>query len=174
MTLEELAKIDRNKRKGRYFMALIMTIMILLSIFCIVFKIAHIHGESMEPTYHDSDVIFCINSRLVSLRRGDIVIIDSLVMEDIIVKRIVGVSGDEIEFSDDKLYVNGIAQKEEYIYEEPDYSEYEGYSLIVPNGYYFVIGDNRNVSADSREIGCVSKKEIVAKCWFKIFSKCQG
>ena len=89
-----------------------------------------------------------------------------------LIKRVVGLPGDTVEYKDNKLYINGKYIKEEFLknnQETYDFSlEDLGYETL-PDGYYFVMGDNRTNSTDSRVIGLVSAEDIEGTTNFVIF-----
>lgn len=120
---------------------------------------AEVIGHSMEPTYYEGDKVFV--SRLNNPSRGDIVI----VKEDSknVIKRIVALPGDTIEIKDSMLFVNNKLVEEPYL--NSNVLEYSGgcaeEGIKLNENSYFILGDNRNVSKDSREIGPISKDMIV-------------
>lgn len=120
---------------------------------------AEVIGHSMEPTYYEGDKVFV--SRLNNPSRGDIVI----VKEDSknVIKRVVALPGDTIEIKDSMLFVNNKLVEEPYL--NPNVLEYSGgcaeEGIKLNENSYFILGDNRNVSKDSREIGPISKDMIV-------------
>ncbi|MDO5136175.1 MAG: signal peptidase I [Eubacteriales bacterium] len=132
---------------------------------------AVIPSESMENTMMTGDRI--IGSRLAyklgkDPERLDIVIFYAPDLEKTpYIKRIIGLPGDCVEIKGGKVYVNGEELEEPYIREEMD--EEEDMEFHVPEGQYFMLGDNRNVSLDSRywEDPFVEKEEIIAKAIFK-------
>ena len=120
------------------------------------FGIANVVGTSMLPSYKDKDLV--LYSKSVSdIDRCEVVAIDSNVMGYTLCKRVIGLSGDHIVINDDGLYVNDKLIEEDYLlsqeWEEP-------MDLNVSGGCVFVMGDNRNGSTDSRDIGCIMKENI--------------
>lgn len=133
-------------------------------------------GPSMYPTLQDGDRL--ILNRLGSIDRFDVVVFPAPDQEgakenEEYVKRIIGMPGDEIVYLDDLLYVNGEAVEEHYLESlqaekedstlTPDFTLMdipESDSYQVPEGMYFVMGDNREASKDSRVFGFVSEELI--------------
>ncbi|WP_460645044.1 signal peptidase I [Lacrimispora brassicae] len=132
-------------------------------IFNVMLGIAVVSGTSMEPTLNEGDVIIFWKLSN-SYERGDIIFIKTNGRKDY-VKRICGISGDVLEFDNDNgfLLVNGEAQKEPYIYEKTYGKTKAGYPLTLSENQYFVMGDHRRDSHDSRNYGAVSKKQIHGK-----------
>ncbi|MEI4828527.1 signal peptidase I [Bacillus sp. FJAT-53711] len=134
-----------------------------------------VQGESMMPTLKDNErmVVNKIGYSLQGLDRFTIIVFHGNEGHDL-VKRVIGLPGDTIEYKNDVLYVNGKAVAEPYLDEykkqlsggqlTPDFTleEITG-KKTVPEGYVFVLGDNRQVSKDSRAFGFVSEKQIVGK-----------
>ena len=125
----------------------------------------------MEPTLHNQERILV--SKPIKERkynRGDIVIINSKENERVI-KRIIGVAGDKIEVKNDILYINDIQQPEEYLNKNRKKAEKQGEQLIgdfkailVPENEYFVMGDNRVYSLDSRNgLGLVREGQVIGQ-----------
>lgn len=137
---------------------------------------------SMENTLHENDymVMYRLAYKKHTPERGDIIIFQSsLVNEDsgrdkLLIKRVIGLPGDEIMISDGQLYINGEEYHEDYLkdgytpaFEIPP----EGGSYTVPEGTYFCMGDNRAGSVDSRrsEVGVVSADDIKGKVVIRLF-----
>ncbi|MDP4096002.1 signal peptidase I [Paenibacillus sp. P96] len=146
-----------------------------------------VEGHSMEPTLQDQQKLYVSkipNLFPESLKHGDIVIIDSRVKEkrgfindlweqplfrmfdeqksrSIYVKRVIGKAGDVVEVKDHAVYLNGSLLNEPYIKETMN--ETEDREWVVPDGYIFVMGDNRNNSNDSRSIGFIPLDHVIGK-----------
>lgn len=126
----------------------------------------------MMPTLNNKDriVVDKISFNFTEPKQGDVVIIkypaDTRVKY---VKRIVAKAGDRVKIENNKLYLNGKPQEENYIKDK----YIDGYfnEVLVPNNTIFVLGDNRNESIDSRfnDVGFVNKKLIVGKAILKIY-----
>lgn len=120
---------------------------------------------SMLPTltigeFHLGKIIRSDNE----LHRGDIVTFDTQ-WDMIFVKRLIGMPGDTIEISEGVLYLNGAAQNEDYLMDDPaPMSDFGPYT--VPEGHYFMMGDNRNNSSDSRVIGSVPYEDLRSRVIF--------
>lgn len=120
-----------------------------------------VSGDSMVPTLNDGDIMILdkIGYKINGLDRFDIVVVDY--KGEKIIKRVIGLPGDHIEYKDNKLYINGKLVEEEYKRKETSdfILELLGENTI-PKDKYLVLGDNRPISKDSRIIGLIDKKDI--------------
>lgn len=153
----------------------VFTIMLILIIafFC-VFFFNTVDGESMTNTYQDKQLCLCMRTKNVT--HGDVIICDiEMVQQDQtikkrLVKRVIAVGGDTIDIKDGKVYLNGEQLDEPYIREPMIYvpEQSQEYPLTVPEGKFFVMGDNRNFSNDSRDTryGLVDAENVLGKIVF--------
>ncbi len=149
---------------------LLLVILIICCIKTLFFQIAIVRGESMNDTLQDGEVLF-VDVRALSRHRNcfdvqDIVIVHYPDRNEQFVKRIVGTPGDKIEIRRGILYRNDIPMNEPYI-KEPMIWNFGPY--YVEDGEYFVMGDNRNNSNDSRNVGAIPMENIVGKAFVRVF-----
>ena len=149
----------------------IIVIVIVLLLFIFVVGIEQVVGPSMEPTLKQGNVVIVnkLTYRLHEIQRNDVVII---IKEDKhMVKRIVGLPGEKVEYKDNYVYVDGKKYQEKFIdgVNTDDFSISDlGYD-VIPDDMYLVLGDNRENSRDSRSFGLVEKENIIGKVWIRIF-----
>lgn len=129
------------------------------------FQVARVEGQSMAPTLTDQDrlIVNKFAYRIGEPRRNDIVmLLDPANPDQSFVKRIIAEEGDEVRILDGRVHVNGVPLPDDYVPAEyrgtDDYGPYH-----VQEGYYFVLGDHRNSSSDSRHWGPVPKKYVLGK-----------
>jgi len=149
----------------KYFICIIIIFIIALY----VVGLQQIVGNSMEPTLKNGDVIF-INKLSDNYKRVDIV---SLYHDDTkyIIKRIIGLPGESVEIKNNKIYINDEIIEDYVKAYTSDFKLSEiGYQKI-PEDHYFVLGDNRTNSMDSRDyrVGLIHKKDIIGKRFLTIF-----
>lgn len=134
---------------------------ILLKLF--VFDIYQVNGDSMSPYLKSGDIILVekLSYKFSNPKGDDVVVIKN---DEIIVKRIAASEGDIIEYKDNNFYVNGVL-KVSSIPIEGDKKD------SIPPDYYYVLGDNKDLSLDSRSFGPVHRKSILGKYIFRIYTK---
>ena len=130
------------------------------------FQVARVEGKSMEPTLQDQDRLI-VNKAVYRFfgdpRPGDIVMLFYPRDPDkSFVKRIVAEEGDTVRIEDGKVYVNEVQLPDAYV--TPEFRSHENHGPeVVQESYYFVMGDHRNNSSDSRHWGQVPKKYVIGK-----------
>jgi len=129
------------------------------------FQVARVEGLSMAPTLQDQDrlIVNKLVYRMSDPRRGDIVMLYYPLNPDkSFVKRVIAEEGDTVRISDGRVYVNDVPLDDEYVLSE--YRSHDDWGpQVISEGYYFVMGDHRNNSSDSRHWGLVPKKYIIGK-----------
>jgi len=134
-----------------------------------VFNLSVVEGQSMQPTLEQSERLFVNKAAYLfgEPRRGDVVILRNPGhnREQYLVKRVVGVPGDVLEIRQNKLYVNGELYDRPYSADAPVPGGDEG-PIDIPPGYYYVLGDNRSNSLDSRYFGLVAGSLIEGRADF--------
>lgn len=135
-----------------------------------------VRGDSMLPNLKDKEMLILskITYRLSSIKRFDVVVLDESKIDSsdkLIIKRIIGLPGDYIEYKDDILYINGKEVKENYDRDVTDDFKLENICACskISKDKYLVLGDNRSISKDSRYIGLIDKKYIKGKAIFRLF-----
>lgn len=153
---------------AKYIRDIIITILAALAIFLLLqatigsFKV---YGMSMQPGIKHGDYIM-VNKVVYYFQnpqRGDVIVFHSPRASNTdLIKRVIGLPGDTVEVKNGKVYVNNTPLAEPYILESPNYK----YPLEqVPSDQYFVLGDNRNNSADSHTGWFLPRQNIVGKAW---------
>ena len=151
----------------------IIVVVVVLVLFIFVVGLQQVVGPSMNPTLVEGDIL--IVNKLVynvgKIERNDIVVLSQ--NEKYMVKRVIGLPGEKIEYKDDYVYINGEKFKEPFIdtnnIHTDDFSTADLGSETIPEGMYLVLGDNSTNSQDSRDYGFVSKKQIIGKAWLRIW-----
>ncbi|HEM6345806.1 TPA: signal peptidase I [Streptococcus suis] len=198
--------MTRNKKRSGFANFLTewgALILIMLAIFAsryFLWNPVSVDGHSMDPTLQHQEKLIMLKT--TSIDRFDIVVaseVDSSGKEKLIVKRVIGMPGDEIRIENDVLYINGqevdepylddylaAFQKdklqEEYAYNKQfqavaqsaqaftlDANSYPSLSYVVPEGHYFLLGDNRLVSLDSRTVGPFTRSNIKGEVVFRMW-----
>lgn len=156
--------------------ALVTVVLCAVVVFAFAARLVLVSGPSMRETLQDQDCLVVLSPLLCGdYEAGDIVIIQRESFRDgePIVKRIIATEGQtvDIDFAAGNVYVDGELLEEDYI-NEPTYVE-EGteFSLTVPEGSIFVMGDNRNHSSDSRssDLGTVDTRYVIGRAVFLLF-----
>ncbi len=127
-----------------------------------------VEGNSMLPGLQDQERIF-INKfvyHLEPIERGDIVVFRyPRDPSKSYIKRVIGVAGDRVRIDEGIVYVNGKPLREPYV--PSDYEDWRSYPEVrVPANSFFVLGDHRNLSDDSRDFGCVDQRYVYGKAVF--------
>lgn len=153
-----------------YIKVIIITVCLTLLVLHFV-QIARVVGDSMLPNYHEGNIVF-VNKKFYHLKDchyNDIVVAKAEIgyEEEEIIKRVMGLPGDTLTYDHGKMYRNGELLEETYI-KEPMDDDYQ-WEVTIPEGHIFIMGDNRNNSADSRDIGPVEFDQIVGEVFFKLF-----
>ena len=143
---------------------IIIVVIILLKIY--VVSPIRVNGTSMDPTLENGDIMILnkIGYHFGQIKRFDIVVIKY--KDELLIKRVIGLPGETIEYRDNKLYINGRQINDPYPSTETDDFYITDIGLEkIPSDSYFVMGDNRANSLDSRsnEIGVVKKDIIVGR-----------
>lgn len=154
-------KVSFSKSEIVFYILLALFILFSRYLYCF----ANVSGSSMSPTFEDGDYLFV--SKYSTVSNGDIVIINKKGVTGYLVKRVIAVSGDKLELSDSNVLVNDEVLDEDYINTSEEV-HYNSISQVISSDSYFVLGDNRNHSGDSREFGEVSKSEIVGVVKFNL------
>ena len=167
--------------------AVVFALMIFFVCYLLLFQPNQVKGHSMEPTFRDGEFILTdkISYRLGMPGRGDVVVFRSPKNADVdFIKRIIALPGETVKISGGKVFVNGRVLDESTYLDPTVYTGPESYlsdnrDLLVPSGKYFVMGDNRMQSSDSRDFGPVLPSEFIGKVFFRYwpvdrFGRIQG
>lgn len=169
----------KNRKFGSFYeivATFVTAIIMLLVIFAFIVRPVSVSGRSMVPTLSDGDWLL-ISQSSGEPERGDIIVVnDTAQLHEPIIKRVIAVGGDtvDIDYETSTVYVNGSAISEPYILEEmeqPLNRSLLKLPLTVPEGYVFAMGDNRNISLDSRytEVGLIDVREIQGRAVGRVF-----
>ena len=148
----------------------VIIIVIVLLVKKYVFSPIKVNGSSMMPTLHNGDIMILneIGYYLNGLERFDIIVVDT--EDDRIIKRVLGFPGETVRFKDNKLFINEKEIKEDFEHAISHNFELSEIDVeVIPEDYYFVVGDNRGNSKDSRTIGLIHKSQIMGKTSFIVY-----
>ena len=168
-------KKDQEESLGRFILDIIIMMAIMVGIYYLLFSFVlsneTVSGPSMQPTFENGDRIIAV--RHFILKRNDIVILKAPDEKNALyIKRVIGLPGDMVTSKNDKMYINGKEIKQPYLnnsYKKQANKSGELYTnnftlrRRVPKGQYFVMGDHRDVSKDSRYFGFVKRSAIVGE-----------
>jgi signal peptidase I len=172
--LDEDKKLDQKTNKDEIFSwikVIVSALLIALVLRTFVFQMALVNQISMDPTLHEGQmlVISKINYFVGDPQRGHIIVLKDEVENKLLIKRVIGLPGEVIELKNGKVYIDS---KEL----QPDYTSFPTYAYsqekwTLPKGEYFVLGDNREHSRDSRleNVGMVDRENIIGRAVFRVW-----
>ena len=152
------------------FIKIAILVIVIWAIDTWVISLQQVIGSSMSNTLNNGDMVLLFKAKykFSDVKRFDVI---SFYYDETkyLIKRVIGLPGEHIAYKDNKLYVNGeyVEENRDFITDDFDLKQL-GYD-VIPDDMYFVLGDSRENSLDSREIGLVAKKDIVGKVVVRIW-----
>jgi signal peptidase I len=164
---------------GKFIMSFLETVVVALVISIVLYIFVmtphEVVGNSMHPTYKNGEYLMAnkVTYQIKEPQRGDVIIFKYSDTQDFI-KRIVALPGDTVMLKDGQLYINDILLNESNYLNNTIYTNggdflKEGESKVIPEEHYFVCGDNRPHSSDSRTFGPIEETDIKGKAWIVYF-----
>ena len=147
-----------KKNYIKEFLPYFMIILVVVLIKTFVVSPIRVNGTSMDPTLNDKDIMLLdeISYRFSDIERFDIVVVKE--EDEYLIKRVIGLPGETVEYKNDKLYIDG-----KYVKEDFKHKETFDFSTTLGKDEYFIMGDNRTNSTDSRVFGPISRDKIMGK-----------
>lgn len=141
----------------------IVIVVVVVLIRTFIITPVRVDGDSMKNTLKNGDILLLY--KLSSINRFDIIVLDEEKDNEKIIKRVIGLPGDTVAIKKGKIYINDKVIDDEYAYGET--SDYD--KVTLGDDEYFILGDNRLISKDSRYFGPIKEKEIKGKIVFRLF-----
>lgn len=181
---------EEEESLGKFLLDVIVMMVVILGTFFLLFHFVlvnvRVSGTSMQPTFEDNNRMIAV--RNFTPKRNDVVALIAPkaandVPGSVYIKRVIGLPGDKLVSKNDKMYVNGKLISEPYLnnkYKKADNDAGQTYTknftVKVPKGYYWVMGDHRDISRDSHIFGPVKRKNLMGKVVFRYwpFTKIQS
>ncbi len=159
--------MEKIKNILKEYLPYILILIVIIFIRTFIVTLVRVDGSSMENTLHNGEILI-LNKLDKDFDRFDIVVVKY--NNERLVKRIIGLPGEQVRYRNNQLFINGKKIKEKFIDEETaNFNIMElGYNKI-PKNYYFVVGDNRDNSLDSRYIGLIKKEQIQGTTKIRLF-----
>lgn len=157
--------MDNIKKIGKEIIPYLVIIILVLLIKAFIFTPVIVNGPSMMTNLHDKDIMILdkIGMKINGINRFDIVVIQT--SQSKIIKRVIGLPGEIIEYKDNKLYINDKEVEDPY----PSQITSDIERQLIPENTYYVLGDNRTDSVDSRILGPIDKNKILGHATFIIY-----
>ena len=151
-------RVKVSKQIFNNVMSILLRVLVAYVLCTYVIAVAEVHGSSMNPTLYSGErVVLC---KLMEPKNGDIAVFDF--DGTMLIKRVIAVPGDRLKIEDSTVYVNDVKVVENYINENEFTGGYfEGQEITLKDEEYFIMGDNRYNSKDSRMIGVMSKESLI-------------
>ncbi|SFR95542.1 signal peptidase I [Anaeromicropila populeti] len=176
---EESVEEEKKEKSKVWSIASEAAFYIFLVVFCFyivpnyIFHKNTVEGHSMEPTLYEADQLITekVSYELGKPKRFDVIIFNPFeeIETEFYVKRVIGLPGETVKVQDDNIYINGELLEEDYG-KEPMLDRGDPYlDVTLGEDEYFVLGDNRNYSSDSREIGPIHERQIEGKVILRIW-----
>ena len=162
------AGADTTSRRSTSLVREIIETVLLTAIIVLLVNLAtgrfRIEGNSMEPNLHDSEYVLIdkVSYRLHPPERGDVIVFERPGEDRDYIKRVIGLPDDTVEVRGGQVWVNGVALDEPYLDQT---IRNDMPARVVQPDQYFVMGDNRNNSSDSRAFGTITEEVIVGRAW---------
>lgn len=141
----------------------IVIVLVVVLIRTFIITPVRVDGESMKNTLKNGDILLLY--KLGSINRLDIIVLDEEKDNEKIIKRVIGLPGETVAIKKGKIYINDKVIDDEYAYGET--SDYD--KVTLEDDEYFILGDNRLISKDSRYFGPIKENEIKGKIVFRLF-----
>lgn len=159
---------DRNKVVLSYLHDVVYLLAAALLVFLLLFRIVVVSGSSMHDTLVNGDYVLLLNNLFCGdPKQGDIVVVSKKSFKDgePIIKRVIATEGQTVSIKNGQVYVDGVVLEENYLDPDVVTLSAEAADIIVEKGHIFCLGDNRDVSKDSRssEIGQIDCREVLGK-----------
>lgn len=166
-TEDNTNKKDSVKGAFEWLSSLIAALVVVAIVFCFLFRVVTVDGDSMTNTLQNGDNLIMI-SRFYQLEHGDVVVIERGDGSPLI-KRIIGMPGDVIDIDEEgQVYRNGTRLDEPYIKDGVTPTMGASLPFTVPEGYLFAMGDNRIESLDSRMLGAFPMNDVLGEAVYRI------
>lgn len=153
--------------------SIVQAIIVVVFLMTFLFRIVSVNGTSMLDTLHHADKVIVWKWNYTPTDRDVVVISRGQNLDEPLIKRVIATEGQSlsVDFSDGSVTVDGVKLNETYIKEQMWLQGDADIPSVVPKGYCFVMGDNRNHSADSRfkEVGLIPNENVIGKANFIIF-----
>lgn len=160
-----LGRYDGEKLWGlRLIKYLLVFIAVLAILLIFVVGVTHVSGDSMHPTLQNNGIVI-FNRLTKSYIPGDIVAI-KMANGDKYVKRVIAVEGDTVQIKNGKVLINNVEENYSTVPDSTGIQSIDEYPLKIEKGQYFVLGDNREKSIDSRSFGPIAISQIQGKVLF--------
>ena len=173
----EKLRDDRTRGIVKWVFEIIVTLVFAVLVAISAFQTVTLQESAMEPTYSVSEKFFVNRAlyKISSPKRGDVIVFKTSASDSaaLHIRRVIGLPGETVQVKDGKIYINGKVCEENGAYQDMTDGGLANSAITLESGEYFVLGDNRNNSEDSRfsDIGNISKKYIVGKVWFTVSPK---
>lgn len=173
----EKLRDDRTRGIVKWVFEIIVTLVFAVLVAISAFQTVTLQESAMEPTYSVSEKFFVNRAlyKVSSPKRGDVIVFKTSASDSaaLHIRRVIGLPGETVQVKDGKIYINGKVYEENVAYQDMTDGGLANSAITLESGEYFVLGDNRNNSEDSRfsDIGNISKKYIVGKVWFTVSPK---